>query len=106
MAKTVVALSRTLGAGGEELGAELARELGFEYVDSEIISQAAERAGVSTDVVAQTEARKPFIARILENLARGSAVILRAPEADLPAEGSESYEDHHGDRPVAPGVPS
>jgi len=95
MAKTVIALSRTLGAGGEELGAELARELGFEYVDSEIISRAAERAGVSTDVVAQTEARKPFIARILENLARGSAGVMAAEAPEMAvylSEGSESYE--------------
>lgn len=95
MPSTVIALSRTLGAGGEELGSELARDLGFRYVDAEIISRAAEQAGVAQDVMAQVEARKPLIARILENMARSSvaAVSVEAPASLVYLEGaSESYE--------------
>jgi cytidylate kinase len=73
---SVIAISRTLGAGGEDLGTNLARELGFRYVDSEIIDRAAEQAGVEPGTIARTEVRKPLVARILENLARGSAGVM------------------------------
>ena len=46
MKYTVIAISRTLGAGGEDLGEALARELGFRYVDAAILQKASEAAGV------------------------------------------------------------
>jgi len=39
MESTVVSISRTLAAGGEEIGRLVARELDFRYVDDEIMSQ-------------------------------------------------------------------
>jgi cytidylate kinase len=65
----VITIARTLGAGGEELGTELAKALGMRYVDSEIIAQAAARAGVTVAEVARTEARKGLIDRILDSFA-------------------------------------
>ena len=47
MARTVITVSRTMGAGGEDLADTLASELGYRYVDSEIIHAAAEQAGCS-----------------------------------------------------------
>ncbi len=66
----VIAISRTLGAGGESLGEALADALGFRYVDSEIIDRAAALANATPSEVAQVEARKGLLGRILENLAR------------------------------------
>ncbi|MGD9932576.1 MAG: AAA family ATPase [Dehalococcoidia bacterium] len=66
----VIAISRTLGAGGESLGEALADALGFRYVDSEIIDRAAALAKATPAEVAQVEARKGLMARILDNLAR------------------------------------
>lgn len=40
----VIAILLTLGAGGEDLGATIAKELGFRYVDSEIVARAAAQA--------------------------------------------------------------
>ena len=43
--KRVVCVSRTLGAGGEAIAFQVATELGYRYVDDEIVSRAAEVAG-------------------------------------------------------------
>src|SRR5207249_12055104 len=48
---SVIAISRTLGAGGEDLGHLMASELGFRYVDAEIITNAAQQAGVSRETL-------------------------------------------------------
>lgn len=66
----VVTISRTLGAGGEEIGFAAAMELGFRYTDEEIIMRAAEKAGVSPETVAAAEHTPGLIARILEGMAR------------------------------------
>lgn len=70
MACSVVAISRSLGAGGDEIGAAVARELGFRCADEEIIARAAEEAGVSSETVAQVEHTPTLITRILETMAR------------------------------------
>lgn len=66
----VLTISRTLGAGGEEIGFAAAMELGFRYADEEIILRAAEKAGVSRETVAAAEQTPGLIARILEGMAR------------------------------------
>ncbi len=70
MACSVVAISRSLGAGGEEIGRGVARELGFRCADEEIIARAAEEAGVSPETVAQVEHTPALITRILEAMGR------------------------------------
>ena len=65
MARRVVCVSRTLGAGGEEIAQDVARELGFRYVDDEIVSRAAEKAGVSAEEIARAEHSQPLVARIM-----------------------------------------
>lgn len=72
MSYNVIAISRTLGAGGEDLGNALAKDLGFRYVDAEIIQKASEAAGVSTETLGKVEARKGLLSRILENLGRAN----------------------------------
>ncbi len=70
MTCTVVTISRTLAAGGEEIGFTAAMELGFRYVDEEIIVRAAEAAGVSPPTVAAIEHTPGLITRILEAMSR------------------------------------
>jgi cytidylate kinase len=67
----VIAISRTTGAGGEAVGLDVAKELGFRYVDEEIIPFAAEKAGVDPDLVADEERRKSLIGRFVESLGAG-----------------------------------
>ena len=45
-AMTIVAISRELGSGGNAIAAAVARVLNFEYVEREIILQAAHAHGV------------------------------------------------------------
>jgi hypothetical protein len=58
-----------MGAGGEEVGQLVAKELGFRYADDEIIATAAERAGVSRETMERAERPPGLIARILETMA-------------------------------------
>ena len=62
----VIAISRTLGAGAEEIGERAAEKLGFRYVNNEIIYWAAERAGVSPATIEKTEQTPPLMERILQ----------------------------------------
>jgi hypothetical protein len=70
MSCRVICISRSLGAGGEEIGRMVAKELAFRYADEEIIIKAAEKAGVSPETVAQAEHTPSLITRILESMAR------------------------------------
>jgi cytidylate kinase len=66
---TVVTVSRSLGASGEEIAHKVADSLGFQYVDDEIIMWAAQQAGVSPESVSEAERTPPLLARILASLA-------------------------------------
>lgn len=70
MACRVICMSRSLGAGGEEIGRTVAKELGFRYADEEIIVRAAEKAGVTLETVAESEHTPRLIERILDSIAR------------------------------------
>jgi hypothetical protein len=70
MSCRVICISRSLGAGGEEIGRMVAKELAFRYADEEIITRAAEEAGVTPGTIAQAEHTPSLIARILESVAR------------------------------------
>jgi len=48
----VVTISRVLGSGGDEIAANVARNLGYQLVDNALIVKVAERAGVSVDSAA------------------------------------------------------
>ena len=71
MACRVVCISRALGAGGEEVGRLVADRLGFLYIDEEIISRAAAKAGIDAQTVADEERRRSLISRVLEALGEG-----------------------------------
>ena len=74
MSRSVVCISRTTGAGGDEVAKLVADQLGFRYVDDEIVRRAAELAGVSQEQVAQAEHSQPLVSRIMEALAMAPAM--------------------------------
>lgn len=93
MAKQVICISRALGAGGEEVARAVSAELGYRYVDDEIISKAAEAAGVSKDKVQEAEHTKGLLARILDSMA-GSPGFDATPwgmNSEVPVYLSTSY---------------
>ena len=62
----VVTIGRQFGSGGRELGREIARRLGFDYYDKELLSRAAADAGVSEEFVRDNDERFPrFISSVL-----------------------------------------
>jgi cytidylate kinase len=77
------------GAGGEEVGRLVADQLGFLYVDNEIVAQAAARAGVDPADVADAERRRSLIARAFDALAQGGGEAWTMGTVGLPPTGSE-----------------
>jgi cytidylate kinase len=66
--RTVVCISRLLGAQGEEIGRLVAEQLGFSHVDEEIVTRAAIRGGLDPHDVADAEQRKSLLRRLLGEL--------------------------------------
>jgi len=75
MAKLVVCISRTDGADGEAVGIAVARDLGYRYVDREIVDRAAEKARVDRATIADVEHRKSFVRRLLDGLPNPSTLV-------------------------------
>jgi len=69
VAARVVCISRTFGAGGEDVGRRVAEALGFRYIDEEIVELAAEKAGLDHETVADVEKRRSLAMRLLDDLA-------------------------------------
>lgn len=55
----VITLSRQFGAGGAAVGRLLAARLGTEYLDREVVFEAARRAGVPAAIAAELDERTP-----------------------------------------------
>jgi cytidylate kinase len=70
---SVVCVSRTLAAGGEDIAHIVAKELGFRYADELIVRRAAEAAGVNPNDVIHAEQTPGLVGRILESIGRTTA---------------------------------
>lgn len=87
MRYSVITIARTLSAGGEEIGRQLAAEFGLRYVDDEIIDRAAVLAGVTAEEMARAEMRKGLIERIFEGFAHtgiGAGVAATSALSEIP----------------------
>jgi cytidylate kinase len=58
---TIVTLSHGIGAGGPEIGQQLAERLGCHYVDHELISNAAQRYGLLEEKLSHLDESKPSL---------------------------------------------
>jgi cytidylate kinase len=85
MRTRVVGISHTIGAGGEEIGRAVAEQLGFRFVDEEIITGAAEKAGIEPDAVADAEKRRSFLERFVDTLGMASTagIAYSIPDPEL-----------------------
>jgi cytidylate kinase len=66
----VVCISRADGAGGGAIGRLVAEQLGYEYVDEEIVARAAAKGGISAGEVADEERRRSAVQRLLTEMSR------------------------------------
>jgi cytidylate kinase len=70
--RRVVCISHATGSNGSEVGRLVADQLGYRYLDEDIVVRAAVKGGVDLDTLADAERRKSFLARALDELARGA----------------------------------
>jgi cytidylate kinase len=68
MGKSVICISHTTGAAGDEVGLLVARRLRFRYLDEEVIGRAAALGQVSPEALLDAEQRKPALAALFRNL--------------------------------------
>ena len=59
MAKRIITISRAFGSGGRFIGEEVAKKLGIAYYDKNIISQIAEKSGLSPDYIQESAELSP-----------------------------------------------
>ena len=90
MASRVICISRARGALGEQVGTLVASQLGYRYIDEEIISQAAARENVDPGALADAERRKSFVTRLLTQFAAAGASAYVAP---LPVDDEDHYRE-------------
>jgi cytidylate kinase len=75
----VVTISRQMGSGGSYVGYSVAKELGFTYIDRELLRQAAERLGTDAGALENLDERS---ASLLETIMKGFSFGM--PEISLP----------------------
>lgn len=68
MPKTVITVARQVWSRGDDVAAELARVLGVQLLDRQIIEAAAMAVGVSPDTILEAERVPSFLERMLEYL--------------------------------------
>lgn len=69
MAYRSVCISPTDGSGGELVGPMVAEALGFQLLNTQIVTRAAEEAGVDPEAVRDAEGRRTLAVRLLGRLA-------------------------------------
>ena len=66
--RDIICISRSLAAGGEEIGRLVAKKTGFRYVGDEIVAEAAEELGISIETMQEVERTTGPVGRMLEYL--------------------------------------
>lgn len=74
MQTRIIALSRQVGTGGEDVAQGVAAKLGHRYIDYQIVQDAAHEAGVSSETVGDAQHTPSLMTRILEGLARSPSI--------------------------------
>ena len=57
----IITISHEMGAGGPEIGQQLAERLGYKYVDQELISDTARRYGLHEEKLSHLDESKPSL---------------------------------------------
>lgn len=90
----VIAVGRQFGSGGRSLAAELARRLGAEYYDKELLSEAAARMGYMPGIFTQADEKRPslFRASIMHGLGMGGDPGIMSGEGLFTAQSEVLHE--------------
>ena len=80
MENRVITIARSYGSGGRKMGKLLAKELGFEYYDREILRIASDQSGISEELFDQVdEIKKMPLFRIARDVYTGE---VNPPDSD------------------------
>ena len=80
MENRVITIARSYGSGGRKMGKLLAKELGFEYYDREILRIASDESGISEELFDQVdEIKKIPLFRIARDVYTGEVI---PPDSD------------------------
>ena len=75
MENRVITIARSYGSGGRKMGKLLAKELGFEYYDREILRIASDESGISEELFDQAdEIKKMPLFRIARDVYTGEVI--------------------------------
>ncbi|WP_294145893.1 AAA family ATPase [uncultured Clostridium sp.] len=78
MGKKIITISREYGSGGREVGLTVAKKLGMEFYDKELIEAAAKEIGFPVDMIADREQR--LTNSLLYNFAMGTLYGISYPK--------------------------
>jgi cytidylate kinase len=89
MGNSVICISHTTGAGGEEIGRRVAERLQMRYLDEEIVAHAAAAGGVSPEELGDAERRKGALERLFRQFAESAL----SPEgwAPMPPDQTQAH---------------
>jgi hypothetical protein len=93
VAARVICISRSVGAHGEQVGRLVSAQLGFRYLDEELISDTAQREQVDAALLADVERRKSFLERVLGALAVAGSEAYMAPLSPELTGENERYRE-------------
>ena len=80
MENRVITIARSYGSGGRKMGKLLAKELGFEYYDREILRIASDESGISEELFNQAdEVKRMPLFRIARDVYTGEVI---PPDSD------------------------
>lgn len=80
MENRVITINRSYGSGGRKMGRLLAKELGFEYYDREILRIASDESGISEELFSQVdEIKRMPLLRIAREAYTGEVI---PPDSD------------------------
>jgi cytidylate kinase len=79
----IVTIAHETGSGGPEIGIELAKRLGYRYVDRDMLSEAALRYGVTEDKLTELDEKKPSLFERFDVETRQYITVLQSALLDV-----------------------
>ena len=91
---TVITISHEIGSGGREIGQAVAVRLGYDYVDKQVVQQAAQRLGISEQTATRLDERaQSTVDRLLASLSVGTQLMIAPPEGMEITPNDQEYFD-------------
>ncbi len=88
----IITISRQMGSGGTYIGYLAAKELGFKYLDREILRQAANKLGIEPSMLEQYDGRSAsLIENIIQSFCFGASEMPNPPPLGRPVYNKDLF---------------